>query len=383
MRRPSLITFPNNLKNKTALVRVDFNEPLVRGSLADSYRIRESIPTIREVRRRGARVVLLAHLENPVTKKQLSTRVLVRPVSQLLGESIGFCREYSQSAVRRALMRNPIVLLENVRFQKGETENDAAFARLLAALGDLYINEAFSVSHRKHASIVGVPKYLPSYAGLLLRREANVLGSALEPPHPFLLIVGGAKFETKFTLLKNFLPKADGIFIGGALANAFLVAEDVPIGASLYEKDVLPLIKKHFLSSQKIMLPFDVRTAHATSKSVFDVGEREQIRDIGRETAQRLLEVARDSRFVLWNGPLGYIEKGFTEGTVQLLKGLARLPRTKVVLGGGDTLAVLGKLRLQKKFYHVSTGGGALLDFLAVGTLPGIEALRGQKRTKK
>jgi phosphoglycerate kinase len=383
MRAFNFVAIPKSLRGKTAIVRVDFNEPIEHGKFTDSFRIRSTAPTIHDLLSRGARVVLIAHIEDPITKKQLSFRPLVGQLGRILGQKIGFESKYTQQAVARALEKNRVVLLENVRFNKGEESNDPKFARLLASFGDLYINEAFSVSHRAHASFVGVPRLLPAYAGALFTREVKVLGAALSPEHPFLLIVGGAKFKTKFALLKNFLPKADAIFLGGVLANTFLAAHDISVGASLFEKDSLGAIKKDFLKSRKILLPFDVQVSPAQSKSVFDVGPRERIYDIGSGTIQELAALATASKYVLWNGPLGYVEKGYDKSTRDLLRVLAKLPHTKVILGGGDTLSVLGHMKFNQKFYHVSTGGGAMLDFLSCGSLPGIDALVHKVARKK
>jgi 3-phosphoglycerate kinase len=384
MRNFNFLKIPKSLKGKTVLVRVDFNEPLEHGKLADSFRIKSTAPTIHDLVSRGARVVLLAHIEDPITKKQLSFKPLIGQLGRMLGQKIGFVSEYTEQAVMRALGKNKIVLLENVRFYKGEENNDPKFAQLLASFGDLYINEAFSVSHRAHASIVGVPCILRAYAGALFVREVKVLGDALSPKHPFLLIVGGAKFKTKFALLKKFLPKADAVFLGGVLANTFLAAHGIYVGASLVEKDALGAIKKDFLKSRKIILPFDVRVERSRSKNAFDVGAGERIFDIGFETTRELEGLARISKYVLWNGPLGYVEKGYDKSTRDLLGALSKLSKVKVILGGGDTLAVLDRIHLHQKFYHVSTGGGAMLDFLADGSLPGIDALmRAQKKMLK
>ncbi len=382
MRSFNIVTIPKSLKGKTAVVRVDFNEPTKNGKIADSFRIKNTAPLIKDLLRRGARVVLLAHLEDPITKKQLSFKSHTVQLSRILGQGLSFVEEYSRSAVQKGFLKNKVVLLENIRFHKGEEKNDIKFSNILATFGDLYINEAFSVSHRAHASIVGLPRLLPAYAGQLFMREVEALSVALHPARPFLLIVGGAKFDTKYALLKNFLPKADFVFLGGVLANTFLAAHDIEIGSSMYEGHALPAVKKGFLKSKKILLPFDVRTARGT-KDVFDVSSKESILDVGPDTIGQLVSLAQISKYVLWNGPLGYVEKGYDKSTRELLTALSRLPKTKVILGGGDTLSVLDHMKLYKKFYHVSTGGGAMLDFLADGTLPGIEALKKSKKVLK
>ena len=387
MRKESFVALPKKLSGATALVRVDFNEPMEparraggRGKIKDSFRIRSIAPTIKDLVKRGARVVLVAHLEDSVTKKQLSLKPHSAQISKIIGIPLEFSKTYSKKAVSVA----PAVLLENVRFQKGETANDINFARRLASLGDIYVNEAFSVSHRAHASIVGVTKFLPSYTGPLFQKEVTALSEALKPKHPFLLIIGGAKFSTKIALLKSFLPKVDAVFIGGALANTFLLAHGIEVGQSVIEKDAVKDIKKYFAANKKIILPFDVYTSKKLAKSVFDTSEHEKIYDVGPKTVRHLSLLAQSARYVLWNGPLGFIEGGYDQSTRELLKNLAKLKKTKVIIGGGDTVEVLDEMRLHQHFYHVSTGGGAMLDFLADGSLPGIDAIKSaQKRMHK
>ena len=379
MRKESFIALPKKLSGATILVRVDFNESIERKKIKDSFRIHATAPTLHELRRRGARLVLIAHLEDSATKKQLSFKPHIAQISKIIGMPLAFSKIYSKKALGIA----PAVLLENIRFQNGETANDINFARRLASLGDLYINEAFSVSHRKHASIVGITKFLPSYAGPLLQKEVAALSEALKPKHPFLLIIGGAKFSTKVALLKNFLPKADAVFIGGALANTFLKAHGLEVGRSVIEKDALGQMA-NFLRSQKIILPLDAYVSQRFAKSVFDVDKGEKIFDVGPESVKMLTGLARSAKYVLWNGPLGFIEGGYDQSTRELLKNLAKMKKTKVIIGGGDTVEVLDEMRLQQHFYHVSTGGGAMLDFLADGSLPGIDAIASaQKRMHK
>ena len=375
---------PKKLSGATVLTRVDFNEPVKNGHIKDSFRVRATAPTIRRLVQAGARVVLLAHLEDSVTKKPISLAPYVNGIARTLGVKVAFVREFLPSAVTRGLAKSKVVLLENVRFHRGETTNDPRFARALAALANIYVNEAFSVSHRKHASIVGVPHFLPSFAGPLFQKEVAALSDALKPKHPFLLIIGGAKFSTKVELLNVFLPKADAAFIGGALANTFLRAHGLEVGRSSIEKEALPNVKKKFVQSKKIALPFDVCVGKKLSKSVFDVEATERIYDVGPKSVKLLSRLAREARYVLWNGPLGYIEEGYEESTRALLRALARLHKTKVIIGGGDTVEVLDAMRQKLHFHHVSTGGGAMLDFLADGSLPGIDALvSAQKRMRQ
>ncbi len=375
------VSIPRRIPGKRILLRVDFNEPLRKGKIGDSFRIRSTAPTIHMLAKNGAAIVLISHIEDPVSKKQLSFKKIWPEIARLVGKKIFFVPKIVD-VTENLLKKNKIVLLENIRFQKGETENDPNFARRLASVGDLYVNEAFSVSHRNHASIVGIPRYLPSYAGSLFQREVRALREALNPPHPFLLIVGGAKFETKFALMKSFLPRADAIFIGGALANTFLKAHGMEIGRSFFEPTAIPGIKKEFLLSKKIFFPLDAWIGKHKTRDIYSIRKSDMIYDIGPETIAGLADLARISKLIVWNGPLGYIEKGYKKATADLLRTLSRLG-VKVILGGGDTLSILDTLRLRHKFYHVSTGGGAMLDFLADGSLPGIDAiLKAQARKK-
>jgi phosphoglycerate kinase len=379
MRTHKFVAIPRSLKNKTVLLRTDFNEPIIKGRIADSFRISSVAPTIRELKKRGARIVIASHLEH--NDRPVSFGRYFRELERLLGTKLVFTRRVAQPVVRHALTKG-VVLLENMRFQKGEESNSPILAKVLASFSDVYINEAFSVSHRRHASISAITRLLPSFAGPLFRREVDRLSEALKPAHPFLLIIGGAKFKTKFALLKCFVSKTDAIFVGGVLANTFLTASGMSVGKSVMERGAIKDISKHFTKSKKILLPFDVMVEKKGGPiNIYDVGESDFIVDIGPETVNMIIELARLSKYVLWNGPLGYTERGYDKGTLALLRGLARLKSTKVILGGGDTLEVMDQMKTRPKFYHVSTGGGAMLDFLADGTLEGIEALKKSKKS--
>lgn len=326
-----------NLKGKTALVRVDFNVPIRGGKILDDFRIKKALPTINFLRKKGAKIILISHLGAESGKT-------LKPVIKYL---------------EKLKMKN-VVLMENLRLNSGEESNSPVFAKQLARLGDIYVNDAFPVCHRNHASIVGVPKYLPSYAGFQLEREVKSLHMAEHPAHPFLFILGGAKFETKIPLINKFLKKADGVFIGGALMNNFFKESGMDVGKSLVDKNNFGL--KKLMKNNKLILPIDVVVKN---KSFVDVGEK---------TTELLIGLINRSKFVLMNGPMGNYEKGFGKATEQILKALAK-SRAKVIVGGGDTVALVSKLKLEKKLFFVSTGGGATLEFLSRGTLPGIEAL--------
>ena len=322
-----------DLKGKKVLVRVDWNVPIEDGKVVDDFRIKKSLPTLEYLKGAGAKVVIATHLEPEDTDTKL-------------------LQTYVPKGVR---------LLENLRANPGEESNSKEFARKLASQIDIYVNEAFSVSHRRHASIVGVPLYLPSYIGLQFALEIKELSKAFYPKKPFLLILGGAKFDTKLPLLKKFIHIADYIFVGGALANNFFKEQGVDIGHSLASEGNFGL--KELLNTGKIILPED---------TIIKDGK---ILDAGPRTMENLKSIISASKLVLWNGPLGGYENGYKVATLALAKIISE-SSCESIIGGGDTIASIKELDLFDKFSFVSTGGGAMLDFLATGTLPGIEALK-------
>jgi phosphoglycerate kinase len=265
-----------------------------------------------------------------------------------------------------------IIVLENLRRDRGEEKNDQKFAKKMASFGDIYINEAFSVSHRKHSSVISIPKFLPSYAGFLFAEEVGGLLKAIKPKQPLLMIMGGAKSEIKLPLIKKYLTKAANIFVGGALANSFFKEEGYEIGKSLADKNTKSL--KPLLKNKKIFLPVDVVVKGGKVRWADEVLKSECIVDDGPESILLLEKMILKSKTIVMNGPLGVYQDGFGEGTESLLKILAKA-KGAVIIGGGDTVALVTKLKIEKKFSFVSTGGGAMLDFLINETLPGIEAL--------
>ena len=364
-----------NLRGKKVLLRLDLNVPVVEGSLRDDFRIKKSMATLNFLRENGARTIIISHLESTETKS-------LKPVYEHLSKffTVAFFKDYFSEETKNAIDRmseGDFILLENLRIYEGEEKNSEHFARHLVSLGEIYVNEAFSVSHRKHASIVGVPKFLPSYAGILFAEEVANLRSAFSPEHPFLFILGGAKFETKMPLIEKFLKLADFVFVGGALANDFFKEKGYETGLSVLSPKKFDLEK--MLNSGKLLLPADVVVKN--NQGVFikrpsQVLKEDKILDDGPGTISMLEKKLSQSKFVLWNGPLGDYEKGFKEGTIELARAIAR-SKAKSIIGGGDTLAVVSKMNLEGKFSFISTGGGAMLDFLANETLPGIEALEG------
>lgn len=356
------------LAGKIAIVRVDFNVPFKAGKIVETFRIDQAWPTVDYLLDKGAKVLLISHLGDENQS--------LEPVAKFLNRHrpTKFAPDFKTA--RELLSKNNLVLLENLRLWPGEKNNDKLFARELADLVDLYVNDAFSVSHRAHASVVGLPKFLPSYAGLRLVAEIKNLERVVRPKLPLLVILGGAKFKTKIPLLKK-LSKADKIFLGGALANSFFKAQGLEVGQSVVDSD-LDYIKP-FLKKKNVVLPLDVLIKTEKNKNLvkqpMEVRKDEAVFDVGSETLKEIAAAAKKARTILWNGPLGWFEKGYTKGTLETAKILAST-KAFTVVGGGDTLAAIKKLKLEDKFGFVSTGGGAMLDYIASGgKLAGIKVL--------
>ncbi len=373
------------VSGKRVLVRVDFNVPMRKGAVADDYRIMASVPTIKKLLEKGASVILIAHLGRPGGKvaKELSLAPVARRLAKLLKKKIMFAETLEDAGLlSKSLSRGDILLLENIRFWNGEERNDPAFAKKLATLGDAYVNDAFGNAHRAHASIVGIPKHLPHAAGLCLEREVRVLESVMRrPKRPFAAIVGGAKIKTKLPLLKKFISTADHVMVGGAVANTILAARAMTVGKSPIDSAID--VSWLSMTDRKLHLPVDgVMTTSLTKKTkhavraIADVRDNEYIADVGPSSVELFISIAKKAKTVVWNGPLGMIEiPAYAKATEQLLKYLAR-SSAFTVIGGGDLHRSIRKLKLEKKFSHVSTGGGAMLEFLAEKKLPGIEALK-------
>jgi phosphoglycerate kinase len=370
-------------KGTRVLLRLDFNVPINdAGKIMETFRIDESVPTILALVKKGAKVIILAHRESgtlaPVAKYLKKIIAQFSFVPAVVGESV--------LAKLESMQDGEVVLLENLRSDEGEKKNDKAFAKILTSYGDVFINDAFSASHRKHASIVGVPKLLPSALGPLFVKEIQALEKALSPKKPFLFILGGAKFETKLGLLNKYVHVADTVFVGGALAHSFFVKDGLEIGTSLLDSTVK--LSPKIAKASNVVLPFDVvveTAGGAKSKTVEidGVSSDERVVDFGAATLEVLCQIASEAKTIVWNGPLGWYEKGYGKGTKDLLTYLGKLKGKTVILGGGDTVAVASKLLKSKKdlhFTHISTGGGAMIDYLSSGTLPGIEAV--QKKLK-
>lgn len=379
-----------DIKNKTVLLRVDFNVNIKEGRVKEDFRIRAVLPTIEYLFQKGARkIVIASHLGRPDGKVELefSLRPVALHLSSLLGEEAIFILDPPGGAAREEILKSnhKVFLLENLRFYKGEEENNHIFAKNLANLADVFVQEAFGVCHRNHASVVGVPQFLPSYCGLLLEKEIEALSRLVRnPKRPFSVLIGGAKISTKIVVIERFIQVADNVCLGGALANTALKARGMAVGISLVEEDVLTKIEHIDFSDPKLHLPADVKVAkdlYARDgfevRGVRDVERDEIILDIGPDTQDRFADIIQRSKTVLWNGPMGYLENTqFAEGTRRIASEIARATdHAFTIVGGGDTYQILEELGLMDKVSFVSTGGGAMLDYLAEGTLPGIEAL--------
>jgi phosphoglycerate kinase len=372
--------------------RVDFNVPMEGGAVSDDLRIRAAVPTLRHLAEKGAATVLASHLGRPAGKPKpdLSLAPVAETLAKLLGSPVAFvpsCVGDEAEAAARALQPGGFLLLENLRFHKEEEANDEAFSAGLAKLGDVYVNDAFGTAHRAHASTVGVPKLVkPAAAGFLMEKELEYLGRLLEKPEsPFVAILGGAKVSDKIELVENLLPHVDLFLVGGGMAYTFLKAFMKPVGKSLLEEDrttlAKALVQKARDRGHDFLFPVDhVVTiggkddAYRTTDGVEIVGD-EAGADIGPETAEAFAKAVATARTVLWNGPLGRFEiDAFSHGTRRVAEALAASKAVSVV-GGGDTAAAVEQFGLAGKMTHVSTGGGASLEFLSGLPLPGVEAL--------
>lgn len=387
-----------DVAGKKVLVRVDFNVPLNdKGEITDDTRITASLPTIQYLLEQKAAVILMAHLGRPKgqVKPELSLAPVANHLGKLLGKKILFapdCVGEAAQAAASKLKPGHILLLENLRFHKEEEKNDMEFAEKLASLADLYVNDGFGVSHRAHASVEGVTHFLPAAAGFLLEKEIQYVGQAVTNPlHPFVAIIGGAKVSDKIGVISNLLDKVDTLLIGGGMANTFLAAQGYKMGKSLVEEDKLDLAKELLAKAKKnkvnMMLPTDLVMAaafapdaeHVTEK-VENLNQAYMALDIGAETSKAYAEALADAKMIVWNGPMGVFEMdAFCKGTEAVAKAVAKSRATSIV-GGGDSVAAIEKLGLAKRITHISTGGGASLEYLEGKVLPGVAALDDLRR---
>ncbi len=377
-------------QGKKALVRVDFNVPLSDGQISDDARIRAALPTISYLLENGAAIILMSHLGRPKggPDPKFSMKVTADHLATLINAPVKFAGDTTGAQAEEAaaaLKPGEVLVLENTRFDARETKNDAAMAEQLAALGDVFVNDAFGSAHRAHASTAGVAERLPAVAGFLMEKELNYLGSALETPErPFVAILGGAKVSDKIAVIEALLQKVDAILIGGGMANTFLAAEGYNMGKSLVEEDALDMARSLMQNGAGIIqLPVDLRAASEFAAdadnqivSVQDVPAGWMALDIGPATIAHYSNRLSGAKTVVWNGPMGVFEfPVFAQGTVAIAEILADLPDAITVIGGGDSAAAIRQAGLEDKISHVSTGGGASLEFLEGKTLPGVAVL--------
>ncbi len=386
-----------SVKDQRVLMRVDFNVPVKEGRVSNDKRIRAALPTIRYILEKGGKLILMSHLGRPKGQRrpEMSLKPCAEALSRLLGQPVGFCEDCIGDRTLEASARlgsGQVLLLENLRFHAAETQNDEGFAKALAALGQVYVNDAFGTAHRAHASTQGVTRFIkPAAAGYLMMKELEYIGDLLSSPqHPFVAILGGAKISGKIDVIQHLLPKVDRLLIGGGMAYTFLKAQGLPVGRSLLEEDKIDLAKELLAAAAgKIILPVDSMAAEnfdfeagtagpLTCLPVDAIPDNVAGLDIGPETIIAFEATLADAKTVVWNGPMGVFEIDATaKGTFDIARLLAQLTDqgAVTVIGGGDSAAAAEKAGVATRISHISTGGGASLEFLEGKVLPGVAAL--------
>ncbi|MBL8630322.1 MAG: phosphoglycerate kinase [Rhodospirillaceae bacterium] len=387
-----------DVAGKRVLVRADLNVPMQNGQVSDATRLERLVPTIKDLAAKGAKVVVISHFDRPKGKRvpEMSLKPVAQALAKILGKDVTFaddCVGDVASNVIGALKGGDVAVLENLRYYNGEEANDAAFVKQLAALGDVYVNDAFSAAHRAHASTEGLAHVLPAYAGRQMQAELEALGAALEKPQkPVMAVVGGSKVSTKLDVLSNLVTRVDVLVIGGGMANTFLYAQGINVGKSLCEKDLADtareVLAKATAHGCEIVLPQDAVIADGLKAGVGtamcligDVPDDQMILDIGPASIQALQVKLAKCKTLLWNGPVGAFEtKPFDEGTMAIARTAAHMTKKGLlvsVAGGGDTVAALNAAHVSDQFTYVSTAGGAFLEWLEGKELPGVKALAG------
>jgi 3-phosphoglycerate kinase len=380
-----------DVSGKKVLVRCDFNVPLADGKITDENRITGAMPTIEYLVEKGAKVILCSHMGRP--KGEFNMKYTLAPVAKRLGELLGKEVKLAKDvigddakALAASMENGDVILLENVRFHKEEEKNDAEFAKALASFAEVYVNDAFGTAHRAHASTAGVADYLPAVAGFLIGKELDIMGKALsDPARPFVAILGGAKVSDKIGVINNLLDKVDALIIGGAMAYTFMAANDIDTGKSLVEADKIELAKELLAKADakgvNLMIPIDNVVADAFSNDAnfktvgYDFPEGWMGLDIGPKSIELFSDVIKGAKTVIWNGPMGVSEMpNFAVGTEAVAKALAESGAVTII-GGGDSAAAVEQLGYASKMTHISTGGGASLEFLEGLVLPGIDCL--------
>ena len=377
--------------NKKVLLRIDLNLPIYNGEVTDFTRMEKILPTINYLLKNHAKIIILSHFGRPDGKKDndFSLKIINQKIADFLDEKVLFIEENIKTIKRdkidKALLSNKIILLENLRFYPEEINNDPIFSKKLASFGDIYVNECFSTSHRKHSSIVGIPKFLPSFPGTLLENEVSTLKNliTIDSESSSVAVFGGSKVSTKIKILEFYLNKFNKVLIGGAMANTFIAAMDNIIGTSLYEKSMVK-VAKDFLKnfSDKLVLPKDLivedKNKKISVKTRSDIKKDEKILDIGPQARMEFYNCVMNCSHLLWNGPLGYYEKKpFDEGTNFVIKAIKNNKNKNFfsVAGGGDTISIVKQADASKHFSFISTGGGAFLEFIQGHGLPGLDSL--------